>query len=69
MAKKARKPTFIQASREISAEEKAWFHNVSGAGKGQVIREFFGLNDGEVSDIEDALEAGIEKLLDEQGAT
>ncbi len=38
-------PTYIQRSRQVSSEEKALFHNVLGAGRSHVIREFFGLSE------------------------
>jgi hypothetical protein len=62
-AKKLRRvrtgPTFIQRSRAVSAEQKAIYHNVTGAGRRGVKREFFqlGTEDGE------AIKAATEKLM------
>jgi hypothetical protein len=61
-AKKLRKrtgPTFIQRSRSESSEQKAIWHNVTGAGRSGTIREFFALGE----DDETAIKAGVEKLL------
>jgi hypothetical protein len=49
-------PSFIQRSREVSSEQKAMWHNVTGAGRSRVIREFFGLTDEEQKQVRDALE-------------
>ncbi len=43
MAKPLRRPTRIQGSRHVSPAEKAAFHQVSGAGRRHVLRQFFGL--------------------------
>lgn len=53
-----RKATFIQASRSVSPSEKAAFHQISGAGKSHVLRQFFGLSSLD--------EAAILKLIDER---
>lgn len=59
--------TLIQRSRALGAEEKAIFHNITGAGKSHVLREFMELN----ADDEDALtqivEDGIDRLLAGEG--
>jgi hypothetical protein len=39
--------TFIQRSRHESSEQKAIWHQVTGAGRGHVMRPFFGLTDDE----------------------
>lgn len=36
--------SFIQRSRAVSAAEKAYYHNVTGAGRSQVKREFLGIS-------------------------
>jgi hypothetical protein len=36
-------PAFIQRSREMSSEQKAIFHNITGAGRSRVFRRFMGL--------------------------
>lgn len=55
--------TLIQESRALGGEEKAIFHNLSGAGKSRVLRPFMDLN----ADDEDYLTArvaeGIDRLL------
>jgi hypothetical protein len=40
-------PTFIQRSRQESSEQKAMFHQVTGAGRSHVMRQFFGLTPAE----------------------
>jgi phage gpG-like protein len=52
--------TFIQASRGVSPEEKATFHQVSGAGPKHVLRPFLGLTDAE----EDEIARRLEPLID-----
>jgi hypothetical protein len=37
--------TFIQRSRSVSGADKAFWHNIAGAGRARVIREFFALSD------------------------
>lgn len=37
--------TLIQRSRSVGAADKAFWHNMSGAGKARIVREFFGFND------------------------
>lgn len=60
MAKRRRGgPTFIQRSREKSPEEKALYHQVAGAGKSRVKREFFDLSDSDVSEIVARMETAI----------
>jgi hypothetical protein len=62
-AKKLRKvrsgPTFIQRSRSVSSEQKAIYHNVTGAGKSGVKRQFFEIGDDDAKAIKD----GVEKLM------
>lgn len=59
-AKKVRKgPTFIQRSRAVSSEQKAIWHNVTGAGKSRVLRPFFEVG----KDDQEAIKDGIETLL------
>lgn len=64
-AKKARGvgATMIQRSRSKSAEEKAEFHNITGAGRSGVIREFMGLNEDDVDVLTKVVEDGIDRLL------
>jgi hypothetical protein len=54
--------TLIQQSRAISSKQKAEWHELDGAGKSHVKREFFGLN----RDDEDALEQRLSDGLDRQ---
>lgn len=51
--------TIIARSREISSEQKAIWHNVVGAGKSRVKREFFELNEADKL----ALGVGLEKAV------
>ncbi len=62
MAKKraASLGTMISQSRGVSPSEKAAFHNISGAGKSRVIREFFGLTPSD----EEAITTLVERDLD-----
>jgi hypothetical protein len=55
--------TFIQRSRDVSSEQKAMWHNVTGAGKSHVVREFFGLSDDEQNAAKAALEKAIEQRV------
>ena len=55
--------TFIQRSRSVGANDKAFFHNEVGAGKSQVIREFFDLSEADADQIETAVDAYLEKML------
>jgi hypothetical protein len=56
-------PTLIQRSRAVSAEEKALYHNVTGAGRAAVRREFMGLNDEDQDVLTQAVADGIDRLL------
>lgn len=44
--------TSIQKSRNLSPLEKATFHQVTGAGKSRIKREFFGLSPTDIAAIE-----------------
>lgn len=61
--KKGGANTFIQKSRAVGAADKAFFHNEVGAGRSQVMREFFGLNEDDEDVIEAALDHFIEQAL------
>lgn len=61
-------PTFIQRSRAVSSEQKAIWHNVTGAGRRGVIREFFGLNEEDGTAITNGLETLIKARLEQAGA-
>jgi hypothetical protein len=58
--------TFIHQSRAISSEQKAIWHNVTGAGKSGVTRKFLGLTDQDQIDLRDGLEKLIEARIDKQ---
>lgn len=65
MAKRRRGPTLIQASRRIAPEQKALYHQVLGAGKSHVRREFVGLTDTEERQIADALDRALTRRFQE----
>jgi hypothetical protein len=52
-------PTFIQRSRGESSEQKAIFHNVTGAGRSHVIRDFFRLSDDDKQLAHDVLQKAL----------
>lgn len=56
-------PTFIQRSRGESSEQKAMFHQVTGAGRSRVKRPFLGLLPDEQEAQKVALEGLIAKRL------
>jgi hypothetical protein len=51
--------TFIQRSRQVSSEQKAIWHNVTGAGRRGVLRKFFDLNDADKQALRDGLEKAV----------
>ena len=53
-------PTFISRSRQESSEQKAIWHNVTGAGRRGVIRKFFDVN----QEDETVFAASLERLID-----
>lgn len=55
--------TFIQRSRSESSEQKAIWHNVQGAGRSHVRREFFGLTDEEANECRDQLAKAIDQRV------
>jgi hypothetical protein len=55
--------TFIQRSRGESSEQKAIFHNVSGAGRSHVKRPFFGVSDEDAAAAVGKLNTQIEARL------
>lgn len=55
--------TLIQDSRALGAEEKALFHNVTGAGTSHVLRPFMDLNADDEDVLTRAVEDGIDRLL------
>jgi hypothetical protein len=63
VAKRRTGRTLIQQSRGTSAQQKALYHQVLGAGKARVKREFLGLTVTDQADIISALDKGIRKRL------
>ncbi len=61
-------PTFIQRSRSESSEQKAIWHNVTGAGPRGVIREFFGLDGDDKQTITETLERLLQGRIDQTSA-
>lgn len=58
-----RKMTMVQRSRKVAPEDKAVFHNVTGAGKSRIKREFFLLNDRDAEQIVTLLERRLSQRL------
>jgi phage gpG-like protein len=46
----------VQRSRKVPAAEKAVYHQIAGAGKSRIKREFFGLTPQDMDDISVLLE-------------
>lgn len=68
-AKRLRRgPTFIQRSRQTSSEQKAIWHNVTGAGRSRVMRPFFELGDQDQAAIKDGIERLIQARITQAGA-
>lgn len=65
----ANRGTFIQRSRAVSPEQKALYHQVLGAGKSRVKREFFGVSDADLAAIKSRLEAGVARNVRAFGQT
>lgn len=61
-------PKFIQRSRGESSEQKAIWHNVTGAGRSHVVREFFGLTDEEQETAKTTLEDVLERRIQALGS-
>lgn len=68
MAKRRTGPTFIGRSRQVASEQKAIWHNVTGAGRSHVIRRFFDVNQDDETAFATALEGLVESRLKKQGA-
>jgi hypothetical protein len=56
----AKKATLIQQSRRVPSAAKASYHELTGAGRSRVKREFFGLN----ADDEKAIDQRIHDEID-----
>jgi len=55
--------TFIQRSRAKPAAEKAAYHQLSGAGKRRVKREFFGLTSRDEDYLVDRFSQALDRLV------
>lgn len=58
-----RKETLIRNSRALSPMEKAVFHQIDGAGRSKVKRQFFELNQADVDYIADTLDKRLRARL------
>lgn len=67
MARRRRGPTLIQQSRRVSPAEKAIYHNVAGAGKSRVKREFFDLNASDVDALATEAQRRMTRTLQSRG--
>ena len=63
MAKRGAHQTMIQRSRRIPPSEKAAFHQIAGAGKSRVKRQFFGLSASDENAIVDLFEQDLTRRL------
>lgn len=65
MATRARRQgaTLVQRSRRVSPQSKAFFHEVTGAGRSKVRRPFLGLTDTELRQLDQLVEAGVARLV------
>lgn len=55
-------PAFIQRSRDVSSEQKAIWHQITGAGRSHVRRQFMGLTESE----QEKVHAILSGLVDER---
>ena len=62
MARRRTGPTMIQRSRGMSAEEKALYHHVAGAGKSRVKRQFFDVSESDIDDVIARVDAHLERI-------
>lgn len=65
----ANRGTFIQRSRAVAPEQKALYHQVLGAGKSRVKREFFGVSDADLVAVRARLEEGVARRVRAFGHT
>lgn len=63
MAKRKARQTPIQLSRHVSPSQKAAFHQVTGAGKNHVLRQFFGLSESDMDALAARFGQGLDQLL------
>jgi hypothetical protein len=68
MAKRGPRKTLIQQSRSVGGAEKAIYHQVEGAGKSKVKRQFLGLTDEDQRNIRRTLVEGMKKVQRDQVA-
>ena len=68
MRRSVRGGTLIQRSRAVSPQQKAIFHNVAGAGRSRVKREFFDLARSDEQAIVAMLETRMDRNV-QRGAT
>ena len=66
MAKRRSGQTLIQKSRSLSPQQKAIYHNVSGAGRSKVKRAFFDVSEDDIEAVSTFLETRL--LASEQGS-
>lgn len=64
MARRRPGPTLIQQSRRVPNEQKALYHQVLGAGRSRVKREFLGLTDEDERAILQRLEGALNRNVD-----
>jgi len=57
------KQTLIQRSRRVPPAEKAAFHQITGAGRSHVKREFFGLSPKDEDTVIERFAQGLDRLL------
>ncbi len=62
---KRRGPTLIQSSRRIAPEQKALYHQVLGAGKSHVKREFLGLSETDEQKIAAVIDKALSRRMQE----
>lgn len=62
-----RRTTLIQQSRATSPAEKALIHNVAGAGKTRITREFFDLDAEDEKALSEELGRRVQRNLQSQG--
>lgn len=60
--------TASQRSRNVRAVDKATFHQITGAGKSHIKRQFFGLSDADVKAIEDETDIALAVNLQSEGS-
>lgn len=68
MAKRPASQTVYQRSRNVRPVDKAIFHQITGAGKSHIKRQFFGLSDADVKAIEDEVDLSLAVNLQSEGS-